>query len=74
MIDKHVYYIWQDYAKQQVIVHSDADRQQFFVNCDGKLIKQLDILGLYHQEMDFPSYLIVIKAEARSIERHRLTM
>ncbi len=74
MIDKHVYYIGQAHAKHQVIVHVDAHQQQFFVTCDGELIKQLDILGLYHQAMDFQSYLIAMKAEARSIERHRLTM
>lgn len=29
MIDKHVYYIGQDYAKQSVTVHIDAHNQQF---------------------------------------------
>jgi len=74
MIDKHVYYIGQTYAKQQVVVHVDAHQKQFYITRDSDLIKQLDILGLHHQPMDFQSYLVVIKAEARSIERHRMTL
>ncbi len=42
--------------------------------CDGRLIKRMNILGLYQHEMDFQSYLVVMKSEARSIERHRIAM
>jgi len=74
MVDKHVYYIGQDYAKQQVTVHVDAYNQQFFVLGDGDVLKTLDISGLHRHSMDFQSYLVVMKAEARSIEQHRLAM
>lgn len=74
MIDKHVYYIGQAYARQSVLVHLDAHQPCFFVTSQGELIKQLDILGLHHQPMDFQTYLVAMKAEARSIERHRLAL
>jgi len=74
MIDKHVYYIGQDYAKQQVTVHVDTHNQQFFIVGQSELLKTLDIDGLHRSIMDFQSYLVVIKAEARSIERHRFAM
>lgn len=74
MIDKHIYDIGHDYSKQQIVVHVDALQQQFYVSCDGELTKQVDIQGLHHQLIDFQSYLVAIKAEARSIEQHRRTL
>ena len=74
MIDKHVYYIGQDFAKQQVLVQVDAHQQQYYVTYDDQLIKKLDIAGLHHQPMDFQTYLVMMKAEARSIERHRMAL
>jgi len=74
MVDKHVYYTGQNHAKQQVTVHVDAHNQQFFVLGDGEVLRTLDISGLHRHRMDFQSYLVVMKAEARSIEQHRLAM
>jgi len=39
MIDKHIYYIDQAYAKQQVLIHVDAHQKQFFITSQGELIK-----------------------------------
>lgn len=47
---------------------------QFHITSDGEHLKSLDILGLHYQPMDFQSYLITMKAEARAIERHRMAM
>lgn len=72
-VDKHIYYVGQQFAKQQVLIHVDA-QQQFHITSDGEHLKSLDILGLHYQQMDFQSYLITMKAEARAIERHRMAM
>lgn len=73
-IDRHTYYIDGDYARQSVLVHIDAHNQAFFVSMDDKVLKRLDMRGLHYNEMDFPTYLLLMKQEARSIERHRQMM
>lgn len=70
MIDKHVYMINDDLAKQSVLVHVDAKTKTFIIICDNKVVARHDIRGLYGTQMDFGSYLVAMKAEARSIEHH----
>jgi hypothetical protein len=62
-----------DYRKQRVLVHLDAEQQVFCVSCDNEVVKRLEIRGLLPETMDFQSYLVALKQEARTIERHRLT-
>jgi transposase InsO family protein len=70
-IDRHLYSIGSAYAKQEVLVHLDAEQSCFFVSLGEKVLKRLPIQGLYGGTMDFSSYLIAMKAEARTIEYHR---
>lgn len=70
-IDKHVYYVGTDHARQSVLVYVDAHSQTFLVVQGNQVLKQLDIRGLHYGEMDFQTYLMTMKQEARSIELHR---
>jgi len=70
-VDRYAYYIGDDQAKQQVLVHLDAQRQVFFVTCDDQLLKDVEIRGLLPETLDFQSYLVALKQEARTIEWHR---
>jgi hypothetical protein len=70
-IDRHLYSVGAAYAKQDVLVHLDAEQSCFFVSSGEKVLKRLPIQGLYGGPMDFSSYLIAMKAEARTIEHHR---
>jgi len=74
-IDKHQYYIGTKHARVQILVHLDAHKKVFHFE-DGKneLLNQ-PIQGLQQDAvMDFQSYLIMMKLEARSAERHRFIM
>lgn len=70
-IDRHLYSVGAAYAKQEVLVHLDAEQVCFFVSSGEKILKRLPLQGLYEGTMDFSSYLIAMKAEARTIEYHR---
>ncbi len=73
-IDRHSYSVGTLYAKQQVLVQVDGQKQVFQISCEGKHIKQLPILGLYSEAMSFWDYFRVIQLEARLIEAHHATM
>jgi hypothetical protein len=69
-IDHHLYFIGTADAKQELLIHLDVEQGMFFVS-DGKaVLKKLIIQGLYKAGMDFSTYLIAMKAEARTIEYH----
>jgi hypothetical protein len=70
-VDRYTYYIDDDYSKQQVLVHLDAKKQVFFVSCDDQVLKPVEIRGLLPETLDFQSYLVALKQEARTIEWHR---
>lgn len=74
-IDKHQYYIGTEHARVQILVHMDAHKQVFHFE-DGKTHFQTQpIQGLRKETMmDLQSYLILMKAEARSAEMHRFIM
>jgi hypothetical protein len=69
-IDRYLYSVGTAYARQPVLVHLDTEEKTFFVSWGEKLLKRLPIQGLYGAEMDFSSYLIAMKAEARTIDYH----
>jgi hypothetical protein len=69
-IDRHLYSVGTAYARQEILVHLDAEQKLFFVSMGEKVLKKLPIQGLYGAEMDFGSYLIMMKAEARTIAYH----
>jgi hypothetical protein len=46
-VDCHIYFVGSQLAQQPVLVHLDAQRQCFWVTCQGKVVKQLPIQGLY---------------------------
>jgi transposase InsO family protein len=69
-IDRHLYSVGTVYARQEILVHLDAEQKLFFVSRGEKVLKKLPIQGLYGAAMDFASYLIVMKAEARTIAYH----
>jgi transposase InsO family protein len=73
-IDKHNYHIDIHRHKQRVLVHLDADNQQFVFSHDGEIILTKPIQGLQNGEMSFQDYLKLMKDEARSIEQHRRWM
>ena len=70
-IDKDTYYIDHRRAKTDVLIYLDAQQQRFRVIQDDEVIVNLDIKGLHRAPMDFQSYLVKMKHEARSIEMHR---
>ena len=65
-IDKHVYYIDQNLAKQRVLVHLDAEKPCLWVSHEGKPVKQWPIKGLSDGELDLQAYLLMLQDEARS--------
>lgn len=71
-IDKHIYYVDIKRAKTNVVVYLDAHNKRFHVVQEDTVIAVLDIKGLHHEPMDFQTYLIQMKQEARSVEMHRL--
>lgn len=69
-VDRYSYYIDSNYAKQRVLVHLDADNEAFFVTCEDQVLKQVDVKGLLPDTMDFQTYLVALKQEARTISSH----
>ena len=69
-IDRHTYSVGSMYAKQQVLVHLDAENQRFHISLNGQVLKQLPIQGLLGSWMDFMVYLTQIRSEARTIAAH----
>jgi hypothetical protein len=67
-IDRHTYAIGSSYKHQQVTAHVVGE--EFQVVCAGHIVKRLPIRGLYRQTMDFDSYLVVLRSEARTIDFH----
>lgn len=65
-IGKQYYYIRQKQKGQQILLQVDAPARQFKVLLGGKLIKRVDIKGLYHGVLDFAAYLDLIRREAES--------
>jgi len=72
-VDQHTYYVDSKLHRQPVLVHLDAENEAFFISCDDTVLKKCDIKGRLADEMDFQSYLLALKQEARRIEWHRLT-
>lgn len=72
-VDQHTYYVDSKLHRQPVLVHLDAENEVFFISCDDTVLKKCDIKGRLADEMDFQSYLLALKQEARRIEWHRLT-
>ena len=72
-VDRYTYYVNTKRHKQRVLVHLDAEQEAFFISCDDEVLKRVDIQGLLPDEMDFQTYLLVMKQEARTVEWHRLT-
>ena len=68
-VDKSTYYVGQKHKGQRVLLQLNAETKQFDVILDEKIIKTMDIKGLYHGEMDFGYYLEYITKEAVSEER-----
>lgn len=68
-VDKNRYYIGQKFKGQKVWMRLHAETKQFEVILGEKIIKKMDIKGLYHGEMTFGDYFELIKKEARSEER-----
>jgi len=69
-VDRHTYYIDNHHARQRVLVHLDADNAVFFVTADETILKRLEIKGLFSETLDFQSYLVALKQEARRIAWH----
>jgi hypothetical protein len=65
-VGKQYYYIRKALKGQQILLKVDAMAQQFQVLLDGKPIKRVDNKGLYHNVMDWASYLELIHREAES--------
>jgi hypothetical protein len=70
-LDRHSYYVGVEFAKALVLVHLDAPHALFNITCEGSVLKSLPMKGLQREELDFSSYLQLMKAEARAIERYR---
>jgi len=70
-VDKHTYYV-PNQRKRRVLVHVDAQSRQLYVQ-DGKdVLARFDIQGvLPYDTLDFNSFLVQMKAEARSAEWQR---
>lgn len=68
-IDKNTYYIGEKHKGQRVLLRLNAETKQFDVILEEKIIKKIDIEGLYHGEMDFYDYMEYITKEAISEER-----
>mgnify|MGYP000111984197 CR=1 FL=1 len=74
-IDKHQYYIGTQHSRVQVLVHMNAHEKIFHFEDGKRELLTHPIQGLQDEMvMDFQSYLIVMKLEARSAERHRFNM
>lgn len=73
-VDRHTYFISSQLGGQPVLVHVDAQQHCFWVSHDQKIVKQVALAGLYHQEMDFAHYLRAIQAEAHTIALHHHTL
>lgn len=72
-VDKYDYYIGKRHRGRRIWLRLNAETKQFEAFLDGAIIKQVNIKGLYHGEMEFGDYLELIAEEARSEER-RLQM
>jgi transposase InsO family protein len=71
-IDKHTYYVDYRRAKQNVLVHLDAERRCLWVSWEGvKLPKKLRLKGMQPEQMALQAYLRVLQDEARSIAAYR---
>lgn len=74
-IDKHQYYIGTEHARVQILVHLDAHERVFHFEDGKQRFKSQPIKGLHEEAvLDLQTYLIVMKAEARSAEMHRFMM
>ena len=74
-IDKYQYYVGTQHARVQVLVHMNADKKLFHIEDGKNVLITHPIKGLHDEKMmDFQSYLITMKIEARSAERHRFNM
>lgn len=71
-VGKQYYYIRKTLKGQQVLLQVDGAVRQFKVLWDGKIIKQVNIKGLYHGVMDWEPYVYLIRQEAESEWQHYL--
>ena len=71
-LDRHTYGIGSTYRQQSVAAHVVGT--DFFVECAGRVVKQVPIRGLYEQQMLFDSYLILLREEARTLELRYQTL
>ena len=71
-IDKHIYYVNYKRAKQNILVHLDAQRRCLWVSWEGvKLPKKLPLQGIQPDNLPLPAYLRLLQDEARSIAAYR---
>jgi hypothetical protein len=71
-VDDEHYYIKQELAGHQVVLFVNAPDRTFEVWLEGRIIKSLPIKGLFGREMAWEEYVVLIKEQARSEERHLL--
>ncbi len=69
-VDRHTYSIGTAYAKQMVLVHVDAERHEFIVILEDRIIQRLPIQGLYESSMTFNAFLKAMMTEATFIDLH----
>jgi len=65
-VGKQHYYIRQKLKGRRVLLKVDAPARQFQVLLDGKVVKRVDIKGLYNGLLDFEAYFDLIRREAES--------
>ena len=69
-VDRHLYFVSSELAKQAVLLQLDAQEQCLCVLVDERVVKRLPLQGLYQCDMDLSRYLRTMKQEARLIEWH----
>jgi hypothetical protein len=69
-IDRHLYYLGREFAKQAVSVLVDVREREFVVMDGQRVLKKLPIQGLYGPEMDFFEFFKRIQEEAHYVDWH----
>jgi hypothetical protein len=64
-VDNRSYYVRRALRGQYVTVRVDASTRQLVIEHHKRPIKRVPIKGLYHELLDFETYLDAIRAEAR---------
>jgi hypothetical protein len=69
-IDRHLYYVGREFAKQAVSILVDVAGSEFVVMDGQRVLKKLPIQGLYQKEMDFFEFFKLIQTEAHYVDWH----